>query len=287
MNNLATAYQAAGRKTEALELLEQTLELRRAKFGFEHPDTLLSMNNVAFAYNSAGRMAEALPLYEQALELTRRQLGPAHPNTLKSLNNLAEAYHSDGQLDRAIPLLIETLDFMQTKLGPEHPTTLTTTHSLADAYLAANRFDKALPLMRTFVDGGRRLAKDEVSFGTLLATVSLDLLKYQQSAAAEQYLRECLDIRHQKLPDDWSLFNTKSMLGGALAGQKKFDDAEPLLIDGYEGMKARQDKIPAAAKVRLKEALQRLVDLYTSWEKPDEAAKWMSVLDAATSASKE
>jgi hypothetical protein len=30
------------------------------------------------------------------------------------------------------------------------------------------------------------------------------------------------------LPDDWVLFSTKSLLGGALAGQKKFQEAEPV-----------------------------------------------------------
>lgn len=63
--------------------------------------------------------------------------------------------------------------------------------------------------------------------------------------------------------------------------RRKFDEAEPLLIEGYEGMKVREDKIPAAGKVRLTEAIQRLVDLYTAWEKPEEAAKWKAVIEAA------
>ena len=50
--------------------------------------------------------------------------------------------------------------------------------------------------------------------------MSLELLQHRQYPASETYLRECLTIREKKLPDDWVLFNTKSMLGGALAGQK-------------------------------------------------------------------
>ena len=37
-------------------------------------------------------------------------------------------------------------------------------------------------------------------------------------------------------PDVWTTFNTQSLLGGA-PGQKKFAEAEPLLLAGYEGMK--------------------------------------------------
>ena len=40
MNNLALAYQAAGKLDLALPLFEETLKLTKAKLGPEHPDTL-------------------------------------------------------------------------------------------------------------------------------------------------------------------------------------------------------------------------------------------------------
>ena len=118
----------------------------------------------------------------------------------------------------------------------------------------------------------------------LVQAFRLDLLQRRQYPAAETYLRECLTIREKKLPDDWVLFNTKSMLGGALAGQKKFQEAEPLLVEGYSGMKEREAKIPAAGKTRLPEAIRRLVDLYTAWEMPEQAAEWQKKLDELNAA---
>ncbi len=44
-------------------------------------------------------------------------------------------------------------------------------------------------------------------------------------------------------------------------------------------MKEREANIPAAAKTRLSEAIRRLVDLYTAWDKPEEAAKWREKLE--------
>jgi eukaryotic-like serine/threonine-protein kinase len=57
-------------------------------------------------------------------------------------------------------------------------------------------------------------------------------------------VRECLAIREKKEPDAWTTFNGRSQLGGALLGHKRYADAEPLLLKGYEGMKQREDKIP-------------------------------------------
>jgi len=280
MHNLAAAYEEAGRLTEALPLFEQTLELKKTKLGPEHPSTLTTMDNLAAAYQSAGRLAEALPLHEQALELRKAKLGPEHPHTHTSMNNLALAYMAAGRLADALPLLEQSLELLKAKLGSEHPNTLESMGNLAAAYLDGEQPEKALPLLERFIVGHRgRATPNDTTFASKLASVSMALLQHRQYAAAETYLRECLMIADKQSPDHWMLFNTKSLLGGALAGQKKFQEAEPLLVEGYSGMKAREANIPPAAKTRLPEAIRRLVDLYTAWDRPEEVAKWQTILE--------
>jgi eukaryotic-like serine/threonine-protein kinase len=107
-----------------------------------------------------------------------------------------------------------------------------------------------------------------------MAVLGLNLLQQKKSAEAEPILRACLAIRAKKEPDAWTTFNAKSMLGGALLGQKKYADAEALLIQGYQGMNQRAAKIPEMGKARLTEALERLVQLYDAWGKKDKASEW-------------
>jgi Tetratricopeptide repeat/Domain of unknown function (DUF4062) len=61
-NNLASAYQVAGRTAEAITLHEQNLADRERVRGPDHPDTLISRHNLASAYRAAGRTAEAKDL---------------------------------------------------------------------------------------------------------------------------------------------------------------------------------------------------------------------------------
>ena len=68
------------------------------------------------------------------------------------------------------------------------------------------------------------------------------------------------------------------MLGGALLGQKRYAEAEPLLVSGYDGMKRLEATIPPQGRDRLTEALQRLVRLYEATNKPAEAARWRATL---------
>jgi hypothetical protein len=94
-------------------------------------------------------------------------------------------------------------------------------------------------------------------------------------------LRLCLNIRERTAGDDWKTFNTKSMLGESLLGQKKYADAEPLLLTGYEGLKQRASKIPEQVRARrLTRAMERLVDLYDGWLKKDKADAWRQKLKA-------
>ena len=64
MNNLANSYADAGRSQDALKLHEETLQLRKAKLGPDHPDTLESMNNVAACYIGGGEAAKAVTILQ-------------------------------------------------------------------------------------------------------------------------------------------------------------------------------------------------------------------------------
>jgi eukaryotic-like serine/threonine-protein kinase len=317
MGNLASTYLATGQPARAVPLLEQTLAKMKEKHGPGHPHTLNSMNLLASAYRATGKLVQALSLYEQALTDGKKLLGSNHPTTLHSMNNLAAFYWSIKKLDRSIPLFEEALKLYEVKLGRQHPETLRVMANLGVNYQDAGRLAEAIVLLEEAYRHGRhhpaiawsgdalleayckagktdeaaalvaeviRTARQQIPAGSpalarVLAAGGLQLLQAKAFAAAEPILRECLAIREKTQVDDWATFNTKSLLGGALLGQKKFAEAEPLLVQGYEGMKQREKTIPAQGKIRLTEALQRLVHLYEALGKKDEAARWRKELD--------
>jgi tetratricopeptide (TPR) repeat protein len=195
--------------------------------------------------------------------------------TLRSRNNLAFAYNQAGRPAEAIPLLEEMLKLMAEKAGPDHSNTLTTRGNLAVAYELLGRWVEAESLRRDLLARRRKiLSSDSPALAVSLAELGMTLLHQAEWSEAETVLRECLAIRETKLSDDWLRFNAMGQLGGALLGQKKFTEAEPLLLSGYEGMKQREGKIPPQGKVRLSEAIERLVQLYETWGKLEKAAEW-------------
>jgi len=88
-NNLASAYESAGRLNQAIALHEATLTECERVLGPDHASTLASLSNLAGAYVSAGWLDQAIALYEATLTERERVLGPDHPDILISRNNLA------------------------------------------------------------------------------------------------------------------------------------------------------------------------------------------------------
>jgi tetratricopeptide (TPR) repeat protein len=198
-----------------------------------------------------------------------------------SQHQLAKALMSRGEAARAINLLVKARATRVQDLGPDHPDAIATTADLARAYHNAGRIAEALPLYDEVLK--RRIATfgpDHPVTEQTKENLAIAYIAASRWTDAESLLRDILSVREQKQPDDWATFHAKSLLGAALLGQKKYAEAEPLLVQGYEGMKQREMKTPPTPRFRLVEALERLVKLYEAWDKKDAAAKWKDTLDA-------
>ena len=282
MGNLALGYQDAGQRDLALPLFAETLERRKAKVGPDHPFTLVAMNNLAGGYQDAGKLDLALPLYEETLKRRRAKLGPDHTDTLQSMNNLALGYQEAGKLDLALPLYEETLKRRKAKLDADHPDVLQSMNNLAWGYQAAGKLDLALPLYEEALKLIKpKLGPDHPNTVRTMKSLGMGYIRIGQCAKAEPLLRECLAIGEKYEPDSAKTFDTKSMVGAALLGQKKFSEAEPLLLSGYQGMKQNEATIPPPYKIRLIEALERLVQLYEATGNKDKAKEWQKKLAEA------
>jgi serine/threonine protein kinase/lipopolysaccharide biosynthesis regulator YciM len=286
-SNLAVAYWLAHDLAKALPLFEQTLERMKQRLGPKHPLTLSTMSNLAGAYRAAKRPDKSMPLLEQALEQQKSRLGPDHPQTLITMNNLALAYREAGRLDDALPLFEHSLETQKARPGPDHPDTLATMSNLAAAYQEAGKLDRAEPLFRELLKWRRqRDGSESPPTALALAGLGFNLLKQEKWVAAEAALRDCLAVCVSKMPNDALTCQVRSLLGGALLGQKKYAEAEPLLVQGCVGLK-KHAAASREGRTRLCEALERLVRLCAETGRKDEAQAWAVRLEQAKPAEKE
>ena len=196
----------------------------------------------------------------------------------KRAHELAQSKPAEAE-----PLFRQALEGYCKTQGPDGVLTLDLTLDLADLLDQSGRNAEAGPLFRAGLEAARkRFGADDPRTAGILARFGDDPLQQGKWAEAEPVLRECLAIREKVQPDEWTTFNTRSLLGGSLLGQNRYAEAEPLIVAGYEGMKAREAKIPPPGRPRLTEAAERVVRLYDDWGKKDKAAEWRTRLATPT-----
>ena len=271
----------AGRSDEAIEVYQQALAVwKKLEADFHKKDTIdqeaFITARLAGLLRGQGKDAEAGTLERDLAErgntaalneLSWRLATAADAKLRDGSNAVSYAERAVAQTDRKHVGILDTL---------------------AAAYAETRQFEKAISVQKEAlalsqsesekIDLASRLRLYEAGIPYrdhgALAEKAKALLEAGKYAEAEPVARECLTIRETEIPDDWRTFNSRSVLGCALLGEKKYTDAEPLLLAGYEGMKQREDKIPAAGKLRVKETLQRLVQLYEASGQSKQAAEW-------------
>jgi serine/threonine protein kinase/tetratricopeptide (TPR) repeat protein len=274
-------------RDRAEPLFAQALQALRVRDNRD-PDTLELMDGLGILYMGLGRYAEAEPLLIKTVEARQALLGDKNPVTLHSKATLAVLYLLMGRLAEAEGHAIETYQMRKAVLGELHPVTLNSQGILANVYVAQGRRTDAEPLLREFRERVER--QQDRLLPTIIwrvAYVGQALLRQRDFAGAESFLRLYLDLAGKQEPDGWRKSGAVSALGACLLGQKKYAEAEPLLLKGEAGLREYKEKIPVAFRqARLTEALEPLVQFYEETAKLDEAAKWGKELEAAKAAAK-
>jgi eukaryotic-like serine/threonine-protein kinase len=274
MTNLALDYREQGKYSLAEEISSQTLEMKRRVLGPEHPATLKSMNNLADIYSIQGKYAIAGKIYRETAQIQSRVLGREHPDTLLSMNNLAETFIYQRKYEQAGKLLNQTLEIKSRVFGPGDPNTLYTLWDFAFMYQREGKYTLAQTYAAQVLVGRRHtLGSEHPETMEAAADLALAYLSQGKFTGSEPLARETLRLYRTENPDDWRRFRAESLLGASLAGQKKYAEAEPLLLQGYRGMLAHKEQIAVPDRYHLDRARQWLAQLYQAWDRPAKAAE--------------
>jgi len=280
MGNLAGAYYRAGQSDRAIELTQQSLERLRHKLPPDHPDILRTMNNLAMIFRATKRLAQALPLAEGVVERGGAILSPDHPYMITWKHNLALVYRDMGHTNKALPLFEEVLELSRSRSGSDAPAFLKAMRELADEYFRVTRFADAESLWRDIL---KRQSSDLPSDSPVLADSMSHLgdcqLRQGHYEDAELTMRGCLRVFERHQPGLSANHVAQSLLGAALLGQKKYDQAEPILVQAYEGLVHREAERPNSARSQaLKETTEHLIQIYEALGKPEQADAWRQKL---------
>jgi tetratricopeptide (TPR) repeat protein len=176
----------------------------------------------------------------------------------------------------AEPLLREAVAMNQKLLGEEDPEVATTINNLALLLRDKGEYKEAEALSR------RSLAMKLKIFGENNPNVGVSfnnlarVLQFEHDyPAAESEYRHAIEAYRNAFPaNHWEIATIESLLGSCLTEERRFQDAEPLLLKSYPIIKANFGDSHNRTRV----ALRRIVDLYTAWGQPQKAAPYVAMM---------
>jgi tetratricopeptide (TPR) repeat protein len=235
------------------------------------------MAEYGYALAQHGQLIEAQELLARCLDLCK-QHGEDDPLTIVAKDKLFFVLLLNDDLTRAEPLGEQAHEGYRRILGDNHFITAWVLANRIRLYQMQGEWAKASSLV------DQLLASDATQSLLGLEFRGRHLLADQKFLEAEGLLRQLMDVQNQDRSGSEEAFRAQRLVGASLIGQNRYAEAEPLLVQGYAGMRkwweVRGKRLTPYRTRHQIEALQWLVQLYDGWGQPEEADKWRQELNA-------
>ncbi len=198
---LGDVYRNLGLYDEALELLDESLRIRRRRLPEGHPVLVANLNDLASVHYYAGAYEEAERCFREALVM-RRRLGQEPAAIARALNNLASALKQQGRYAEAGELYREALGIREELFGPADPNVASSLYSLGALFYDEGAIERAeAPLRRALEIRSAALGERHTRVATVLSTLGRVLHAGGELDEAESLHRRALAIRRELLGD--------------------------------------------------------------------------------------
>ena len=224
--------------------------------------------------------------FREALRINQEKWGNEHQSVLDALYDLALLLWDKGEHDEAEILLRDALT-IQRKLSDEvNWGIISILGSLGRLSYIKGNYEEAEKFFQEHLSGYKEYLKKNYPFISDINLYRFLTRRIQSIAAfleergdygrAEKYYREAVEVNRKALGEKnmWTVLAVID-LGGALIKLKRFDEAESLLIDSYTYMRGKLK----TQSVNMQKAIESLVNLYETWNKPDKADEYRAFLE--------
>ncbi|MEE4172994.1 MAG: toll/interleukin-1 receptor domain-containing protein, partial [Xanthomonadales bacterium] len=275
-SNLANAIRFDGRYAEALPILREVLAQLRAQLGDQNQVTMAAAHDVAGTLVRMGQHEEAERIHRENLDNRRRAMGPRSLSVASTLGGLGIVYSNTDRWTEAIESLTEALAILRDKVGDGHPEYATTLSNIARAYERSGDFQSAALALRELVVIDTRAVGATHRWVMNDYRSLIEVLVRVDAEEAESFARERLEITNEHFADDDPIhLESMALLGMTLSEQRKFSEAESLVVPAYEAL---SDSVGMEDR-RTNDALAYVIRLYQLMERPEVVEKYQALTD--------
>jgi serine/threonine-protein kinase len=233
METMGRVYFNLGEYKPSIEMLEESLKLRRQSLGDDHPDVAASKNALAASLIKTADYERARSLLDEALELNRREHGKSSTAVASTMFNLAELLHDTGKLDEAQTFASASIDIYAVQRDRYAAELAEAKNALARILRGKNELDEAERLQREAIALiERHLGEDHPFIAYYLQNLAVVLQAQGELDAAEAMFYESIAVTRKVLGEEHDLVGSSLvMLGTLLHNKGQYAEAEKAFRD--------------------------------------------------------
>ncbi len=285
LDRLAAIHWQEGEAATAEPMNRRAVRLLR-QLGSEPEHELalaLALRDLSAGLWFKAQYVESAELDREAVAIYRRRLGDEHGLTNMARQNLATSLATLGRFDEAVPIVEQAYENLRRLLGDEHPEVAFSRMIYGYNLHEAGRLDLAEGHYRAALETMRRIhGADHPNLANARFHLAWALLDRGAVDEAAGLIRQALEVQRRTLDaEHWVLAQSEGLAGAIALRQGHYEAAEALLLKAYRVLiKHRSAEDRACRRI-----IEHLVELYTTWQRPEEAERFQALLEVAEASS--
>lgn len=239
LNDFATLLQDQSHYKESLTYLYEAYNIFTQNFGLNDRDVASTANNIAMSLKAVNDLDGALEYYNKSLNFYLKNFGPERPEVSTIYNNLSYIYISKNDFATAENYFKKSLDLKIKTLGEKHSLVGLAYMNLGAIQYTSSKFEQAEENILTAQKLFSTTLNDNHIWRALVDFwYSKILIEKKEYNRAEELLRNALFVYEKNYDGEHpNIVSAYAELGVVKFHQKKYSEAEKLLVEGYEKIK--------------------------------------------------
>lgn len=231
---IAQVFAAHGHYQKATASMHHSFNLKIAKLGPDHNETLASQDFLVHKHFRNGTLDEAISIAQDLLDRQIRVLGPEHHDVINTRHNIADIMLNQGKAEEACKELQLVLSFYEKSLPADHIHKLICLNDLAVALGQCKKIDEGKEMLLQALKAHERTSTmKSQNAARVLANLGEVLRINEIYTDALTYLRQALTIRKEVVGEDHpDTLNTIYDICIILFHLKEYEESNSLMWDG-------------------------------------------------------
>ncbi|CAF3442889.1 unnamed protein product [Rotaria sp. Silwood2] len=200
-HRLGILKNSQGRYTEAMNYLEQSIEIRKKVLSSTDRDLASSYDNIGLVYKNTGDYSNALSFHQNALEIRQKTLPPNHRDLATSYNNIALVYSHMNDYSNAMSFHQKAAEIRMNILPSYHPDMASSYNSIGSFFENTGDYSNALLFHQKALEIREKiLPSNHSSLAASYGHIGIVLSELGEHEKAVLHCEQALNIVENSLP---------------------------------------------------------------------------------------